>query len=123
MSNLPPTANQMWPERGSSARGGWREEYEHSRFGPADFDGDRVVSHSGEAPAEFSMKILCPAAKIGGVIGKEGSNVRQVQQEIGTDIHVDVSGDSDERVIRVSAFEVSDFLIFSCCSSGLNPLM
>ncbi|PWA75210.1 K Homology domain-containing protein [Artemisia annua] len=106
MSNLPPTANQMWPERGSSARGGWREEYEHSRFGPADFDGDRVVSHGKDAPAEFSMKILCPAAKIGGVIGKGGSNVRQVQQETGTDIHVDdVSGDSDERVIRVSAIE------------------
>lgn len=56
------------------------------------------------------MKILCSTAKIGGVIGKGGSNVRQIQQETGTDIHVDdVAADSDERVICVSSFEVSGF--------------
>ncbi|KAI3665537.1 hypothetical protein L6452_44164 [Arctium lappa] len=110
MTNLPPPA--MWSERGSSARGAapmrWRGEYgsENSRFGLADFDGDHAVAGGGEAPAEFSMKILCPTAKIGGVIGKGGSNVRQLQQETGTNIHVDdVSADSDERVIRVSAIE------------------
>ncbi|KAJ0526471.1 putative K domain-containing protein [Helianthus annuus] len=45
-------------------------------------------------------------AKIGGVIGQGGSNVWQLQQATGTNIHVDdASVESDERVIRVSAFE------------------
>lgn len=58
--------------------------------------------------AEFSMKMLCSAEKTGGVIGKGGANVRQLQQETGTSILVDsVVPDSDERVISVSAKEVS----------------
>lgn len=82
---------------------------EPSRFGPNGFNGDRGVSHGEEThPSEFSMKILCSAAKIGGVIGKGGSNVRQLQQDTGTNIHVDdPSAESDERVIRVSSFEAS----------------
>ncbi|KAL7609365.1 hypothetical protein Lser_V15G12503 [Lactuca serriola] len=81
ITNLPPPAR-------------WRGDYgsDQSRF--------------GDTPSEFSMKILCSTAKIGGVIGKGGSNVRQIQQETGTDIHVDdVAADSDERVICVSSFE------------------
>ncbi|KVI02800.1 K Homology domain-containing protein [Cynara cardunculus var. scolymus] len=62
----------------------WRGGYvsENSRFGPAEFDGDYAVARGGEVRAEFAMKILCPTAKIGGVIA-----------------------DSDEHVIRVSAIE------------------
>ncbi|KAJ6684373.1 KH DOMAIN CONTAINING RNA BINDING PROTEIN [Salix viminalis] len=61
---------------------------------------------SSEPSAEFSMKILCSTGKIGGVIGKGGSNVKVVQQETGASIHVeDASADSEERAIRVSAFE------------------
>lgn len=41
-----------------------------------------------EASAEFSMKLLCSAEKIGGVIGKGGFNVKQLQQESGASIHV-----------------------------------
>jgi poly(rC)-binding protein 2/3/4 len=53
------------------------------------------------------MKILCSTGKIGGVIGKGGSNVKIVQQETGASIHVeDASAESEERAIRVSAFEV-----------------
>nr|GFA64194.1 KH domain-containing protein [Tanacetum cinerariifolium] len=50
-------------------------------------------------------------AKIGAVIGTAGSNVRQLQQETGTNIHVgDASIESDERVICVSSFEPLSYL-------------
>ncbi|KAL0395957.1 UNVERIFIED_CONTAM: KH domain-containing protein HEN4 [Sesamum calycinum] len=76
-----------------------------SAFGPEDYDGV-TPPHDREAPSEFTVKILCSAEKIGGVIGKGGSNVRQLEQETGTSIHVEnVSKESDERVIRVSSFE------------------
>lgn len=84
-------------------------EGENSRFGPGGFD-DIPGGHGEEVPTDFSIKILCSAAKIGGVIGKGGVNVKQVQQETGASIHVeDVSAESDERVIRVSSTEVSCF--------------
>ncbi|CAH9119163.1 unnamed protein product [Cuscuta epithymum] len=60
----------------------------------------------GDVPAEFMMKILCLDSKIGGVIGKGGGNVRQLQQETGASIHVEeLLADSDERVIRISSIE------------------
>jgi poly(rC)-binding protein 2/3/4 len=60
----------------------------------------------GGATGEFFMKILCPPSKIGSIIGKGGANVRQLQLESGAGIHAeDVTGESDERVIRVSAAE------------------
>ncbi|XP_071710220.1 KH domain-containing protein At4g18375-like [Rutidosis leptorrhynchoides] len=109
MDNMP-SMNFMRPDRGSNARGAqplpWMGMYsnEPPRFGNDGFNGD----HAGEdTPVEFSMKILCSAAKIGGLIGKGGANVRQLQQETRTSIHVDEpSAESDERVICVSAFEV-----------------
>lgn len=110
-ANMPPPGNPLRSERTSNARGmppmPWMGGYgsEPSRFGPGGFD-DFPPAHGGEAPSEFSMKILCSAAKIGGVIGKGGSNVKQLQQETGASIHVDdISAESDERVIRVSSIE------------------
>ncbi|XP_057522230.1 KH domain-containing protein At4g18375-like [Amaranthus tricolor] len=76
-----------------------------SRFNQGAFEDDlnrSGVEHSGE----FSLKILCLVSKIGGVIGKGGINVRQLQLDTGSSIHVeDASPQSEERVIRVSAFE------------------
>ncbi|PIA39734.1 hypothetical protein AQUCO_02600290v1 [Aquilegia coerulea] len=61
---------------------------------------------SGNSPAEFSMKILCPSDRIGVVIGKGGSKVRQIQQETGTNIHVeDTTPEAEERAILVSSFD------------------
>ncbi|KAK9066913.1 hypothetical protein SSX86_014237 [Deinandra increscens subsp. villosa] len=105
--NMTPT-NSMRAERGSSARGvPSMSRMGPTRFGPGGIDGDYAATTLGEdIPSEFSMKILCSSAKIGGVIGKGGANVRQLQQETGTSIHVDdASVESDERVIRVSSFE------------------
>lgn len=109
-SMIPP-GNPLWSHRNSSPHGlppmPWMEGYEdqHSGFVSGVFDG--VPPGPGAEPsAEFSMKILCSAGKIGGVIGKGGFNVKQLQQETGASIHVqDASADSDERVIRVSALE------------------
>lgn len=104
---MPPT--NFRAEHGSSVRGEppmpWMRP---TRFGPNGVDVDYAATQGEEISSEFSMKILCPSTKIGGVIGKGGSNVRQLQQETGTSIHVDdASIESDERVIRVSSYEVS----------------
>lgn len=115
MGNIPPQGNPIWSNADSHGppapwMGGYRDE--PSGFGPGGFDG-APGGNGGEAPCEFFMKILCSAAKIGGVIGKGGSNVRQVQQETGASIHVeDVSAESDERVILVSSSEVSLITFF-----------
>lgn len=112
---IPSHGNPIWSQRNASFHrdppihwtGGY--EGEHSRFGPGGFD-DFPGGYGEEVPTDFSMKILCSAAKIGGVIGKGGFNVKQVQLETGASIHVeDVSAESDERVIRVSSTEVSCF--------------
>lgn len=72
---------------------------------PEDLDG--VAPRDRETPCEFTIKILCSAERIGSVIGKGGSNVKQLEQETGASIHVDdASKESDERVIRVSSFQV-----------------
>ncbi|XP_031108962.1 RNA-binding KH domain-containing protein RCF3-like isoform X2 [Ipomoea triloba] len=111
MGGMLPPGNSVWPRRNHNLNGmshlpevgGY--ENQPSRYGVENFD---IVPppHGGEPPTEFTMKILCLASKIGGVIGKGGLNVRQLQQETGASIHVeDVSADSDERVIRVSSIE------------------
>ncbi|XVF20821.1 hypothetical protein REPUB_Repub12eG0035500 [Reevesia pubescens] len=115
VQNFPPTAippsNSMLSHRNSSPRNippmPWMGPHENrpSGFGPSSFSSIPPAC-GAEASAEFSMKILCPVGKIGGVIGKGGFNVKQLQQETGAGIHVeDASTESDERVIRVSAIE------------------
>uniref|UniRef100_A0A6N2L024 K Homology domain-containing protein n=2 Tax=Salix viminalis TaxID=40686 RepID=A0A6N2L024_SALVM len=108
MPNMLPPGNPMWPHRNSTSHSmPWMGEYGNhpSEFGPGGFNGV-PPGHGREPSAEFSMKILCSTGKIGGVIGKGGSNVKVVQQETGASIHVeDASADSEERAIRVSAFE------------------
>ncbi|KAJ9173067.1 hypothetical protein P3X46_016242 [Hevea brasiliensis] len=111
MTNMRPPGNPMWHHWNSSSQNlpprPWMGGYgsQPTGFRPDGFNG-ATSGHGGEHSAEFSMKILCSAGKIGGVIGKGGSNVKLVQQETGASIHVeDASAESDERVIRVSACE------------------
>jgi poly(rC)-binding protein 3/4 len=112
VANMLPPGNSTWSHRYPNEQGmpmPWAERFgnEPSGLGPSEFDG-YPHSRGGEEPCEFSMKILCSAAKIGGVIGKGGFNVRQLEQETGASIQVEnVSPESDERVIRVSSIEVS----------------
>ncbi|KAL2896126.1 KH domain-containing protein HEN4 [Bienertia sinuspersici] len=111
LPNLPPSrgVDPMWSPRDPSRHmppPPWMDDYRrNSGLNPAAFEED--LTRAGVEPSgEFSMKILCLVSKIGGVIGKGGINVRQLQQDTGTTIHVeDASAHSEERVIRVSAFE------------------
>lgn len=111
MENMIPPGKSMWSQSKTNLNdmssalgvGGYRNQL--SGFGRVGFDYGPPPS-AGEAPSDFTMKILCSAAKIGGVIGKGGFNVKQLQQETGAGIHVeDVALESDERVIRVSSLE------------------
>ncbi|GMP28392.1 hypothetical protein CsSME_00003962 [Camellia sinensis var. sinensis] len=111
MANLHPPGNSMWSQKHSDSRdmppmpwmGGFGDQ--PSGFGLGGFDGGPRM-YGGEVPSEFSMKILCSAGKIGGVIGKGGFNVKHLQEETGASIHVeDASAESEERVICVSSFE------------------
>ncbi|KAK7856415.1 kh domain-containing protein [Quercus suber] len=111
LPNMLPPGNPVWSHRNSDSHGmlpmPWMGGYGNrpSEFVPGGFNGV-PPGPVAEASAEFFMKILCSAGKIGGVIGKGGFNVRQLQQETGAGIYVqEASTDSDERVIRVSAFE------------------
>lgn len=65
-----------------------------------------------EAPSsnnELVFRILCPREKIGGIIGKGGTIVRSLEEEIGVSINVcsSVHG-SDERVVMISSVEHPD---------------
>lgn len=76
---------------------------------------------------EFSLRLLCAAANVGGVIGKGGGIIKQIRQESGASIRVDSSNSNpdDDCIITVSAKEVIslfDMLILGllvfilCCS-------
>ncbi|KAL5582264.1 hypothetical protein UlMin_014706 [Ulmus minor] len=55
---------------------------------------------------EFSIRIVCPTANIGGVIGKGGIIINQIRQESGAVIKVDSSAaEGDDCLITVSAKE------------------
>ncbi|KAL5726157.1 hypothetical protein ACHQM5_009225 [Ranunculus cassubicifolius] len=73
---------------------------------PMPWGGDVPRFPHGDASADFSMKILCPSERIGSVIGRGGSTVRQIQHETGTNIKVEETRpDAEERAILVSALD------------------
>ncbi|XP_051117526.1 KH domain-containing protein At4g18375-like [Andrographis paniculata] len=107
-----PTENSAWLERSANAHRmhpmACKGDYgiDPSGLGPEDFNGS-TPPHERDVASEFTMKMLCPADRIGGVIGKGGSSVRQLERDTGASILVeDVSRESYEKVIRVSSFEV-----------------
>ncbi|KAG6398337.1 hypothetical protein SASPL_139795 [Salvia splendens] len=59
------------------------------------------------SPKEFSLRLVCPTANIGGVIGKGGMIINQIRQDSGAGIKVDsAASEGDERVISITAKEV-----------------
>ncbi|XP_039023685.1 RNA-binding KH domain-containing protein RCF3-like isoform X1 [Hibiscus syriacus] len=55
---------------------------------------------------EFSLRLVCPAGNIGGVIGKGGGVIRQIRQESGASIKVDSSAaEGDDCIIFISTKE------------------
>ncbi|KAH6791166.1 RNA-binding KH domain-containing protein [Perilla frutescens var. frutescens] len=56
---------------------------------------------------EFSLRLVCPTANIGGVIGKGGMIINQIRQDSGASIKVDSSvSEGDDCVISIIAKEV-----------------
>lgn len=56
---------------------------------------------------EFSLRLVCPTANIGGVIGKGGIIINQIRQESGAAIKVDSSAtEGDDCIISISSKEV-----------------
>ncbi|XP_051124598.1 KH domain-containing protein HEN4-like isoform X2 [Andrographis paniculata] len=57
---------------------------------------------SGGHSSNKIIRLLCPAAKVGGIIGKGGSNIAQIRQETGVNVHVEESVlGCDERVVVI----------------------
>lgn len=54
---------------------------------------------------DFSLRLICPSANIGGVIGKGGVIIKQIRQESGAYIKVDSSSGEDDCIITISAKE------------------
>ncbi|CAL9195580.1 unnamed protein product, partial [Musa hybrid cultivar] len=63
------------------------------------------------AGKEFSLRLLCPSANIGGVIGKGGVIIKQIRQESGASVKVDSSSVEDDCIITITAKEVGDLLV------------
>ncbi|KAL4581781.1 hypothetical protein LXL04_006309 [Taraxacum kok-saghyz] len=59
------------------------------------------------SPREFHLRLICPTANIGGVIGKGGGVINQIRQETGAGVKVDSSAtEADDCIISISAKEV-----------------
>ncbi|KAI3462926.1 hypothetical protein Pfo_019589 [Paulownia fortunei] len=67
------------------------------------------TSRSEASSKEFSLRLVCPTANIGGVIGKGGMIINQIRQDSGAVIKVDSStAEGDDCVISISAKEIFD---------------
>ncbi|KAH9315612.1 hypothetical protein KI387_024239, partial [Taxus chinensis] len=74
--------------------------------GGRSFESDQGPSSSGE---ELVFRVLCPNKKIGGIIGKGGTIIKKLREEIGVKIKVtDSVPGSDDRIIIISSNEAPD---------------
>lgn len=56
---------------------------------------------------DFLIRIICPTANVGGVIGKGGATINQIRQESGATVNVESSkADGEDCIISISAKEV-----------------
>lgn len=63
-------------------------------------------SREESSSKEFSLRLVCPTANIGGVIGKGGAIINQIRQESGAAIKVDSSAaEGDDCIISISSKE------------------
>ncbi|KAG9139273.1 hypothetical protein Leryth_011284, partial [Lithospermum erythrorhizon] len=63
-------------------------------------------SRDQSSSQEFSLRLVCPMANIGGVIGKGGVIINQIRQESGAAIKVDSStAEGDDCIISISSKE------------------
>lgn len=69
-------------------------------------------SRDESSAKEFSLRLLCRSANLGGVIGKGGVIIKQIRQESGAFIKVDSTAAEDDSIILISAKEVSTVFVF-----------
>lgn len=107
----PPHGIPVWPNQQRDTYGTpprpWFEGYRNEApgFPPSSYNSSHS-GNDGETPEEFSMRVLCPTEKIGGVIGKAGANVRQLEHDTQARIQVeDTPPEAEERIINVSSRE------------------
>lgn len=76
---------------------------------------ESVVSGPHEVPPEIIIyRLLCPNDKVGGVIGKGGSVIKNLQHETGCEIKVlETTPESEDRIIVISGPVVCSYIIFS----------
>ncbi|XAR71256.1 hypothetical protein NMG60_11028437 [Bertholletia excelsa] len=75
-------------------------------FGNRDWSRSIHSARRDEASSkEFSLRLICPTANIGGVIGKGGAIINQIRQESGAVVKVDSSAAGDDCIITISAKE------------------
>ncbi|CAI5535424.1 unnamed protein product, partial [Closterium sp. Naga37s-1] len=61
------------------------------------------------AAVEMELRVLCPADRVGIVIGKGGSRIKQIKEETGARVKVtEAVADCDERIVIIDAMEVSE---------------
>lgn len=84
----------------------WFDGYKSESFSHDPRSFSRTAARNEGVLEDFSIKVLCAAEKIGSIIGKSGSNVRQLERQTGASIHIeDTNPDDKERVIIVSSKE------------------
>ncbi|KAJ6813211.1 KH domain-containing protein HEN4-like [Iris pallida] len=83
----------------------WYSVHKNEPYGypPSSYKSHRN-GNDEEAAEEFCMRILCPTEKIGGVIGKSGANVRQLEHQTRAKIQVEAP-EGEERIINVISKE------------------
>ncbi|CAI7824830.1 unnamed protein product [Closterium sp. NIES-54] len=69
--------------------------------------GGRGGGGAGEGAAvEMELRVLCPADRVGIVIGKGGSRIKQIKEETGARVKVtEAVADCDERIVIIDAME------------------
>lgn len=86
-----------------------------TRVHPLSLDSEKAPpSHIKMLHQEVVFKILCTSDRVGGVIGKGGAIVKALQNDTGATIAIGATiTDCDERLVTVTASEVSHFVIFN----------
>ncbi|MCO5587018.1 hypothetical protein L7F22_040963 [Adiantum nelumboides] len=63
----------------------------------------------GDSDEQLTIRILCPNARVGSIIGKGGSVIKKMREETGAKIKVEEEvPDSDERIVRISSAEFGE---------------
>ncbi|XP_078162152.1 RNA-binding KH domain-containing protein RCF3-like [Carex rostrata] len=104
----PPFENPMWgPPRGPPGPPppAWGYDPYRSDTSGYGYNSGGYSKGRSDKYEEFLLRLLCPTWRIGGIIGKRGSHVRQLEEDTGAHLQVEETREADERVLAISANE------------------